>query len=289
MIENFNHPLNRMIMNYATSIPVPVAIKIAPHPDLAPFISHYTYHNAFIPDDQIFEKKLIFQPGCAIDFFIGDTFKKTKRNAKKLVMNTRTIIRAPHAFKNCAPGFTGHFISFTINFHPTGLHHLMGIAMDELGNNSIPASDIKLLPFEKITEKMLYATDIHRCVEIVEPYLRRLAEIHQPTNSFTDQAAMQIVRDKGVVCINRLAADNYLSVSQLERNFLKKVGVCPKVYASMQRIFYLLNDKTQKPDSKWGALAYEYDYYDPIHFTREFKKYFSFNPSGFVPSDYILM
>lgn len=278
-----------MIMNYATSIPVPRAVRMAPHPDLAPFISHYTYHNAFIPDDQIFEKKLIFQPGCAIDFFIGDTFKATRGNIRKLVYKTRTIIRGPQAFKKCAPGFSGHFISFSIHFHPTGLHRLMGIVMDELGSNSIPASDIKLLPFEEITDKMLYAADIRRCIEVIEPYLWRLAVNQSRRKGYTEQAAMQIVNNRGIVSINELAACNYLSVSQLERNFLKKVGVCPKVYASMQRIFHLLNDKTKKPDSKWGALAYEYDYYDPIHFTREFKKYFNINPSGFVPADYILM
>src|SRR3546814_7362713 len=77
----------------------------------------------------------------------------------------------------------------------------------------------------------------------------------------------------------------FRSVSQLEKNFNKKIGVSPKTYASMHRLFGLLRDKTENREDKWSALAYKHNYYDPIHFTREFNKYFNLNPSSFDRSE----
>src|SRR3546814_2109401 len=80
-----------------------------------------------------------------------------------------------------------------------------------------------------------------------------------------------------------------LSVSQLEKNFNKKIGVSPKTYASMHRLFGLLRDKTENREDKWSALAYKHNYYDPIHFTREFNNYFNLNPSSFDFSRHLLL
>src|SRR3546814_12139068 len=54
----------------------------------------------------------------------------------------------------------------------------------------------------------------------------------------------------------------FRSVSQLEKNFNKKIGVSPKTYASMHRLFGLLRDKTENREDKWSALAYKHNYYD---------------------------
>src|SRR3546814_6779051 len=74
-------------------------------------------------------------PETSIDFVIGDPFKKSKPNARKLVLKTRAILRTPSACKNCMPPFSGHFIIFNIKFHPTGMHRLFGFTMNSLGNN----------------------------------------------------------------------------------------------------------------------------------------------------------
>lgn len=224
-----------------------------------------------------------------MDFFIGDPFKSTKRNKGKLILKTRSIIRTPRAFTRCTPDFTGHFTAFSIRFHPTGLYNLLGISMDQLGNNSIPASEIKIFPIEEMTDRMLYASDISHCIEIIEPYLLCCAMKQRSTQNFIEEAARKIISEKGQVSINELASGSYLSVSQLEKKFIKQIGVSPKTYSCMQRIFQLVIDKTRRPDTKWSALAYEYGYFDSIHFSREFNKYFSFNPSGFAPSNFILM
>lgn len=276
-------------MNPLYIISDPISQSEVPHPVLAPFISHYEFHDEYHPNDEAFEKKLCFQPETSMDFIIGDDFKKSKGNAGKLILKTRAIIRTPIACKNCMPEFSGHFISFSIKFHPTGLHRLLGIAMDKLGNNSIPVSEISLFPVEEIIDKMMYASSIGHCIRTVEPYLLSLAMNYRPAAGLTEQAAREIIQEKGMISVSELASHSCISVSQLEKNFNRKVGVSPKVYASMQRLFSLLCDKTKNREDKWSALAYKYDYHDPIHFTREFNKYFSLNPTTFNSLNYTIL
>ena len=112
---------------------------------------------------------------------------------------------------------------------------------------------------------------------------------HRPVPAPTEQAACAIIKAKGLISVSELASNTCLSVSQLERNFNKKVGVSPKAYASMQRLFGLLHDKTKNREDKWSSLAYKYDYHDPIHFTRDFNKYFNLNPTAFNRLSYLLL
>jgi len=270
-------------------MPAPVCQREIPHPALTPFVSHYEFHEQYHPNDDDFDKKLCFKPETSIDFIIGDALQKNKANAGKLILKTRAFVRTPIACKNCLPEFSGHFSSFSIKFHPTGLHQLLGITMDQLGNNSIPVSDIRLFPVEEIIDKMMYAPHIGYCKNIVEPYLLALAVAHRPIPGPTERAAREIIEVKGLISVSELASNNCLSISQLEKNFNKKVGVSPKAYASMHRLFGLLHDKIQNREDKWSALAYKYDYFDPIHFTRDFNKYFNLTPTAFNKLSYLLL
>src|SRR3546814_819043 len=273
-------------MNPLPILPSPVNLSEPPHPALAPYIRQYEFHEhywtgntAFENNSEGSERNLCFMPETSIDFVIGDPFKKSKPNARKLVLKTRAILRTPSACKNCMPQFSGHFIIFNIKFHPTGMHRLFGFTMNSLGNNSIALEDTSLFPVEEIVERMMYATHISTCIQIIEQYLLPLAMNSPQETEHTALAAQKVIQAKGQVTIQELASTNCLSVSQLEKNFNKKIGVSPKTYASMHRLFGLLRDKTENREDKWSELAYKHNYYDPLHFTREFNKYLNLNPS----------
>lgn len=179
-----------------------------------------------------------------------------------------------------------NFISFTIIFRPTGIYRLLNIPINRFTDKATPTDDVGFIDFDDITAQMLYAPDIGACVKIVEGYLFSMASKCRFRPLITESIAQKIIAQNGIVSITELATESYLSVRQLERNFIREIGVSPKTYSNMLRLRHLIRTKIKKPELKWGALAYEYNYYDQMHFIREFRHYLNLNPSEFIPDDF---
>lgn len=257
-----------------------------PHRLLQPFISKYVFRYLFTPGDNYTEKNMPFRPASSIDFFLGDPFETIDCHTGRLIPFTRCTIRGPRTCRKYLIRLKGHFISFTIHFHPTGLYRLLGIPMDRFTNKAMPGADVSLLPFDTICESMLYASRISACIEIVEGHLLPLAFKRRPLPGLTEQIAQELIQQKGRAFVKDLASRNYLSARQLERNFKREIGVSPKTYSRMIRLHCLIQSKINNPAVKWSALAYEYNFFDQMHFIREFNDFLELNPTEFVPADF---
>src|SRR3546814_16758796 len=131
-------------MNPLAMLRSPVNLSEPTHPALAPYIRQYEFHEhywtgntAFENNSEGSERNLWFLPETSIDFVIGDPFKKSKPNARELVLTTRAILRSPSARKNCLPQLSGHFILFNIQFHPTDMPRLFGLTLISPDTNHI--------------------------------------------------------------------------------------------------------------------------------------------------------
>lgn len=259
---------------------------VAPQPILSPFISHYTFRRTCIPADNYLEKAMPLRLINSIDFFIGDAFETIDCCSGAVIPFIRCTIRGLRTSKKYLIRIQGNFISFTVKFNATGMYQLLGIPMDQFRNKAIPAVEINVLPFENISRELLYAPDIQTCIGIVEPYLLQLVSRHLPLSGVTDQAVELLKHQKGNASILQLATDCNLSIRQLERNFVKEVGVSPKIYARMLRFQHLLQNRISTPNQKWSALAYDHDYFDQMHLIKEFKLFLGTTPSAFVSADF---
>lgn len=262
------------------------AFHAAPQPLLSPFISHYTFRRTCIPAESYMEKAMPLRLINSIDFFIGDAFETIDCCSGEVIPFMRCTIRGLRTSKKYLIRIQGQFISFTVKFNTTGMYQLLGIPMDQFRDRAVPAYDLNVLPFENITRKLLYAQDIQTCIDITEPYLLRLVSRHLPVSGVTDQAVELLRQQKGNASILQLATNSNLSIRQLERNFIREIGVSPKIYARMLRFQHLLQNRISTPNQKWAALAYDNDYFDQMHLIKEFKQFLGTTPSAFVSADF---
>lgn len=269
------------------TITEPGVFHECPHPLLQPFISRYTFRRMDIADSRCVEKAMPLRLVNSIDFFIGDAFDTIDCYSGELMPFLRCTVRGPRTCKKYYIRIRGQFISFTIKFHPAGMYPLLGIPMDNFRDKAVPGGDIDILPFENITEQLLQADGISTCIAVIEPYLLRLAAGRRlPFCGVTTQAVGQLLQQKGNISIADLAKINHLSRRQLERNFIREVGVSPKTYARMLRFLCLLENKINLPDQKWTTLAYNSDYFDQMHLIKEFRKFLDITPSAFRSADF---
>jgi transcriptional regulator GlxA family with amidase domain len=84
--------------------------------------------------------------------------------------------------------------------------------------------------------------------------------------------AARIVDSGGLVAVDRLASDAGISSRQLERRFLREVGLGPKMLGRIIR-FQQVFRAVEQCNSAWAEVAIECGYYDQAHLIRDFNQF----------------
>ena len=82
----------------------------------------------------------------------------------------------------------------------------------------------------------------------------------------------RIVNTGGRVSVDQLANDAGISSRQLERRFLREIGLGPKLLGRIIR-FQQVFRAVEQCDAAWAAVAIECGYYDQAHLIRDFHQF----------------
>jgi AraC-like DNA-binding protein len=270
--------------------PSSVVNKMAPAEALQPFISEYVFRTLAVPKYQSVVKAMPLRVTGSIDFFLGDPFETIDCKSKKITPFTRCTLRGPRTHKKYTIALTGHFVSFTIKFKPTGLYRLLGMPANVFCNQAIDGQLVYAGFFQEITERLMSCKSIYECIHVIEPYLLNLMLKQRKIRSSTaiDQMTGLIFKDKAPANIAVFLQEICLSERQLERNFIKEVGTTPKLYSNMVRFENLLHHKINFPDKNWTTLTYEFNYYDQMHLIKSFQRFLGVSPGNFRPGNFAL-
>lgn len=172
---------------------------------------------------------------------------------------------------------------FSVVFEPGGLYHLLGIAVQELYNRTIP---LNLIPHNDacLLESRLYESDdfIFR-IKIMEEYLEGKLKNAQ-YRSHVDRIGYishLIKKKKALVEIEELASSACFSRKQFERVFAEQIGTSPKKYLKTVRFQYAVYEKARFKDLSLTDLSYRCGYFDQSHMIHDFLKL-----TGMTPKEY---
>lgn len=169
---------------------------------------------------------------------------------------------------------TGRVELLGIRFHPGGTSGFMRVPMHEvtdhvteLGSLS-PELERELL---NVSEDLASLPEKMKAVESV--LMSRIL-----TTSLSMQLAARIVSSAGLISVDQLALDAGISSRQLERRFMREVGVGPKLLSRILR-FQQVFRAVERSDSAWASIAIECGYYDQAHLIRDFNQFAQQTPS----------
>lgn len=91
----------------------------------------------------------------------------------------------------------------------------------------------------------------------------------------------QLVMSRGNLSMDSLAKKACLSIRQLERQSLERIGLSPKYFARMIRFSEAYKFKERNPHISWTQIAHLFGYYDQMHLIRDFHHFAGVNPSMF--------
>jgi methylphosphotriester-DNA--protein-cysteine methyltransferase len=98
-----------------------------------------------------------------------------------------------------------------------------------------------------------------------------------------------IFQTKGSSPIHAILKNDPSKRRQLERKFLKQVGLSPKQLGKVIRLQTALKMLLNRQAESLTAIAYESEYYDQAHFIKDFKEFTGTNPKDFLADEKMIL
>ena len=172
---------------------------------------------------------------------------------------------------------TGRVELLGIRFHPGGTSSFLRIAMNEVTDQVAELGGVsselerELL---SVSEELPSLAEKRAAVEAA--LIRHL--LRDARDRSVMRLASQIVNSAGLISVDQLATDAGISSRQLERRFLRDVGVGPKLLSRILR-FQQVFRAVERSDAAWASIALECGYYDQAHLIRDFNQFAQQTPS----------
>jgi AraC-like DNA-binding protein len=175
---------------------------------------------------------------------------------------------------------TGNASTFGIKLQPAALAHLLGINMESLTDKVIDANELQVAWFQSLNQALEGAETWEEMIEHATRYLHEISSGKDFPQS-PIEAAVAIIREtNGTISVTDLTRKLFMGERNLERLFLKQIGISPKLYTQIIR-FNFIFDLLKRKKLTWTDLAYEAGFYDQSHFIRNFHAFTGEDPSAY--------
>jgi hypothetical protein len=251
-----------------------------PHPTLAPLIK--CYWTLEVPPNGDYQRQLILPDGCIEMFFIlGDDVKRYTSDNKFIIQPREMILGQITKPFYVEP--TGYVNSFAVRFYPYGFANFVSVPIRKLANKETP---LQLLfdrdESETLGQKIKKAADTKTRIKIVEGFLLNKMKHQTTIDSIVKSTVDAILLTKGGKPINSILKNELSKRRLIERKFFGKVGISPKKLSRVIRLQAVLRMLLNRKSESLTKLAYDNDYFDQAHFTKDFKEFTGTTPKEFL-------
>ncbi|MCB0281580.1 MAG: helix-turn-helix transcriptional regulator [Calditrichaeota bacterium] len=171
---------------------------------------------------------------------------------------------------------------FGIRFKPEGIQHIFGVPAAEINAGFEDMNSVTGKHFREYTEQLKDIEHFRMQLQLSENYLLKNLNRNKINLSYLNHAAEIIRRRKGMISIEQLSAEVYISRRQLEREFKQKLGLSPKQYMRIARLNEVNRQIQNGRRILLTNLAYACGYSDQAHFIKDFKHFTGASPAVFV-------
>ncbi len=181
--------------------------------------------------------------------------------------------------------YRGPVNTFGIRFHPARGAAFLGKSAVSLAEKILPLPDVSTKLDE--TLKSLLAANWRAEMESCRAALDRVLIDQLASSPAADPAIAavvdQLAASEAMPPIAEIARELGLSSRQLQRRFLAAVGLPPKQFVRVSKLWQIAS---MRPPETWAALAAEHGYADQAHMVREFRAFGVNAPTHFFTGDW---
>lgn len=258
-------------MNYQT---------FQPHPDLASLVNFYW--TLEVPaEDKPQRQRIIPDGGIEMAFILGDDIKRYT-STDEFILQPRAMVLG-QVIEPFYVEPVGVVNTFAVSFYPYGFANFVAEPIKGLVNKETP---IELLfgdaSAKKLHQKILKATNTGERIKVVEAFLFGRLNEKTTIDNIVKNTIDTLLSTKGSTPINKILKQNISKRRQLERKFVKQVGISPKQLGKVIRLQTALKMLLNEEEENLTRIVYESGYYDQSHFIKDFKEFTGVSPKEFL-------
>lgn len=250
--------------------------RLAPSPQLAPFVQHLWYVQWNLSDAPPSSAETLPHPSAYL-VFEHDLEKpvddpSVHRLAEVSGVTTGKFSRT----------MQGHGRIFGLKFHPGGLRPFLHTFASTLTDRVVPAPQIFGPDILTLATRLRSADSPERMADLVSQYLAPRLPPPDPAAALASSLVNTILHDSTLLSVDTLARRTNHSPRSLQRLFKDYIGVSPKWVIRRFRLHELL-DRLHSGQAIDGAqLALDLGYADQAHLINDFR-----NLVGDAPTHYL--
>ena len=253
-------------------------IYYSPHPALEEFVESIYLIGHKFADNELFSPLYNFMPthNRFICFNLEDPVR-VKRRSGDFKDGSSSMITGLH-LEPITLDFGKKHLAMMVLLKPCGLYRLLGISMKEIIDCDFDASLIFGKEINEVIEQLINTPEYGSKNRIIQDYLLKKLTKLKPKLP-VDQVMILLVRSQGHLSMDFMASQACISVRQLERQSIERIGLPPKFFARMIRFSEAYKFKERNPNSSWTEIAYRFRYFDQMHLIRDFRCFSGITPS----------
>lgn len=212
-------------------------------------------------------------------FYIHDPVKIVP--VERVEIPVPPVVVTGPKFKPVGLLFGDNHLMIKVLFRPTGTFRLLNLDMKLTVNNGLDARSFWGDEVVTILEQLRSCTSYDAMASMVFDFLETKCRGYCRPAEPIDEVAMQMLDIENIHSQQEWAEMACLSPRQFERNFIRRIGISPKLFNRIVRFEHVLKLKRESVDKSWIATAVDCGYTDTSHLFREFKEFANFPPALF--------
>ena len=173
----------------------------------------------------------------------------------------------------------GPFRLSGVVFKPQGLRMLLNADPTALNDGSAGLSEFSR---EHLGEQLLNARSDRERVARLSSFLRARVDGAGAEDLLVTESLVLIRADIHSIRVPQLLKRLHVSERQLERRFLRAIGVSPHQYIRILRFREAMQSIKAKQFERLSDVAYDFNYVDQSHFIRDIKAFSGYTPKRLV-------
>jgi len=214
--------------------------------------------------------ELILNFGAHFEEYKTNGHKERQPNNIVVGQMTRPVVISP----------TGSVQLLGIRFHPGGTFPFFRVPMEDLTNRVLALGEVTVEFERDLIARVDTAPLTSQTIAAVERLLSERVR-NSKYESWVPEMATRIIQCGGRVSMDALATAAGVSGRQLERRFIRDVGVGPKLLCRILRFQQVLQ-AFQRNAFSWAAAAADCGYYDQAHLIRDFQQFAGQTPASLL-------
>ncbi len=261
MAEKFQSPAANMLRQTGNEL------FILPHKLLRPYIAHYTV--TFRCANPAVDSLTLIPDASGCMVF---TCQENRLDGLFWGATTKTV-----TVKNDVDEIDFRLF---IEFKPGGAHRLTGYPQSELADRILDTEDYNPVLSQAIKNRMEASADLRELICGLDGLFLSML-IKTDASDPAEEIASGVQRRNGNVSVRELSDQTFYSERQLNRIFLRSLGINVKTYSRLLRVNYAV--RLMKSSGKaFAKQLYDMGYFDQAHFIHDFKSI-----CGVAPTEYL--